>query len=49
MSSWLIATIGVVYFVIAIDLLIKGETGLGISFLGYSLGNVGLYLVTKQL
>ena len=49
MSAWLIATIGVVYFVIAMDLFIKGQTGLAISFLGYSLGNVGLYLVAKQI
>jgi len=49
MSAWLIATIGVVYFIIAIDLFIKGQTGLGISFLGYSLGNVGLYMVAKQI
>jgi hypothetical protein len=49
MSAWLIATIGVVYFIIAMDLFWKGQVGLGISFLGYSLGNVGLYMVAKQL
>jgi hypothetical protein len=48
MSAWLIAFIGIVYFIIAIDLLLKGNVGLSISFLGYSLGNVGLYIVTKQ-
>ena len=48
MSAWLIAIIGVVYFAIAVDLLIKGNIGLAISFLGYSLGNVGLYIVAKQ-
>lgn len=47
MSSWLIAVIGVVYFVIAVDLFLKGNTGLAISFLGYSLGNVGLCIVAK--
>ncbi len=49
MSAWLIAFIGIVYFIIGCDLLIKGQTGLGISFYGYCLGNVGLYLVTKNL
>ena len=44
MASWLIATIGVVYLVVAGDLFIKGQTGLGIAFLGYALGNVGLYM-----
>ena len=44
MASWLIATIGVVYLAVAADLLLKGQTGLGIAFLGYALGNVGLYM-----
>lgn len=44
MSKWLIAVIGVVYLYIGIELLIKGNKGLGIAFLGYSLGNVGLFL-----
>lgn len=48
MSAWLIAVIGVVYAVIAIDLFVKGNIGLGIAFVGYSLGNVGLYIVAKQ-
>jgi hypothetical protein len=47
MSSWLIATIGVVYLFVAVDLFIKGQVGLGIAFIGYALGNVGLYLVSK--
>ena len=44
MSAWLIAMVGVVYAVVAIDLIVKGNTGLGIAFVGYSLGNVGLYM-----
>lgn len=47
MSSWLIATIGVVYLVVAVDLFFKGQLGLSIAFIGYSLGNVGLYLAAK--
>jgi hypothetical protein len=42
MSAWLIAGIGVVYTLVCIDLLVKGNTGLGIAFLGYAIGNVGL-------
>lgn len=49
MSAWLIGVIGVVYFVIGCDLIAKGQIGLGISFYGYSLGNVGLFLVTRNL
>jgi len=44
MSSILIAIIGVVYTIVAVDLLHKGNTGLGIAFIGYALGNVGLYM-----
>jgi len=44
MSSWLIAIIGIAYFFIGVDLILTGKMGLGIAFLGYSLGNVGLYL-----
>jgi len=47
MSAWLIAIIGVVYAVVAIDLLRVGNLGLGIAFVGYSIGNVGLYLAAK--
>jgi len=44
MAAWLIACMGVVYLVVSIDLLMKGQTGLGIAFVGYALGNVGLTL-----
>lgn len=44
MASWLIAIIGVVYLIVAVNLLITGKTGLGIAFIGYALGNVGLYM-----
>jgi len=49
MSAWLIAIIGVVYAVVAADLLWRGNIGLGIAFVGYSLGNVGLYLAAKAV
>jgi len=47
MSSWLIALIGGVYLVVAFDLIRKGQIGLGIAFLGYALGNVGLYMEAR--
>lgn len=47
MSAPLIAIIGVAYLVVAGDLLIKGATGLGVAFLGYALGNVGLYIAAR--
>lgn len=44
MSAWLIAVIGIVYSLVSLDLLIKGNTGLGIAFFGYAIGNIGLYM-----
>jgi hypothetical protein len=49
MSAWLIATIGVVYTVIAVDLLLKGNTGLGLAFVGYAIGNIGLTMEAMKL
>jgi hypothetical protein len=46
-AAWLIAGIGVVYLVVALQLLLEGKVGLGVAFLGYSLGNVGLYIAAK--
>ena len=47
MAAWLIAGIGVVYLLVAIQLLVEGKIGLGVAFLGYALGNVGLYIAAK--
>lgn len=42
MSAYLIGFIGLVYAIVAADLLWKGNTGLGIAFIGYAIGNIGL-------
>jgi hypothetical protein len=47
MAAWLIAFIGVVYLVVAFQLLLEGKLGLGVAFLGYALGNVGLYIAAR--
>ena len=47
MASWLIGLIGGVYLVVSVQLFIDGKVGLGIAFLGYALGNVGLYIAAK--
>lgn len=47
MSTWLVAAMGFVYFVVACDQFIKGGVGAGIMFLGYAVGNVGLVLQVK--
>tara|TARA_R110000868_G_scaffold129813_2_gene339010 strand:+ start:78 stop:221 length:144 start_codon:yes stop_codon:yes gene_type:complete len=46
-STWLIAAMGFVYFIVAIDQFMKGGVGTGIMFVGYAIGNVGLILVAK--
>jgi hypothetical protein len=43
MSPFLIALVGVIYFCISINSFINGQIGLGISFLGYAIGSIGLY------
>jgi type IV secretory pathway TrbD component len=43
MSGWLIAGIGVVYFVVALDLFFnKRDPAFALAFIGYVIGNVGL-------
>jgi len=43
MAPWLIAIVGVIYFIIGIDLMRTGKGGLGFAFIGYAFANVGLY------
>ena len=47
MSTWLVALMGVVYFVVACEQFSKGGVGTGIMFLGYALGNVGLVMQVR--
>ena len=47
MSAALIAAVGVVYFVIAIDLYRSGQPGLALAFAGYAVSNIGLYLEAR--
>jgi hypothetical protein len=47
MAAWLIAGIGIVYLIVAVDLFVRGNWGLGIAFLGYAFANVGLYMSAK--
>jgi hypothetical protein len=47
MSATLITLVGLAYFGVAIDSFIKGEIGFGVAFLGYTIGNIGLFLQVK--
>jgi hypothetical protein len=45
MSSWLILFVGAIYLYVTLDAFWNERVGLGLTFLGYALGNVGLYWV----
>ena len=47
MSPFLIAVTGVIYIVIAADLVYHGKTGLAIAYMGYAFANFGLYLAAR--
>jgi hypothetical protein len=47
MAQWLIWTVGLVYLIVAIDLFNRGNVGLGLSFIGYFIGNIGLGMAAK--
>jgi hypothetical protein len=47
MSSWLVASVGIIYFLTAIDSFFKNNMGLGVAFLGYSIGCIGLWIQTR--
>jgi len=49
MNAYLIGFIGFVYSLVAINFFRDGQVGMGISFVGYALGNVGLVMVTLKL
>lgn len=48
MSAWLVLAVGAVYLVVAVELLIKQQLGMGVTFAGYALANVGLYVAMKS-
>ena len=47
MAPWLILAIGVVYCIVAVDLICAGKTGLSLAFVGYAIGNVGLWMAAR--
>jgi hypothetical protein len=45
MSRPLIALIGLIYAYVAVDMGVKGNLGMAILYVSYSLGNVGLWMM----
>jgi hypothetical protein len=47
MSSWLVAGVGIVYTLVAIDQTFKGNLPMGIMWGGYAFAQIGLWMMTK--
>jgi hypothetical protein len=47
MNAWLIALVGIIYAVIAVDSYRLGNTSLAIVFAGYAFSNVGLWMAAR--
>jgi len=48
MSAWLIIVTGLIYAYIAAEQGYKGNMGMAVCYIGYALGNVGLYLMATK-
>jgi len=47
MSAWLIGLVGLIYLFCSVEFFVKGNNGMGMAFLGYAIGNLGLLMVTR--
>ncbi len=47
MSSWLVACVGIVYTLVAIDQTFKGNLPMSIMWGGYAFAQIGLWMMTK--
>jgi hypothetical protein len=47
MSGWLTLSIAVVYLYAAAEHLWRGNHGFALMFLGFSIGNVGMYYASR--
>jgi hypothetical protein len=47
MSAPLLWLVTAIYAVVAIDLFLKGNPGMALAYIGYSVGNIGLIMAIK--
>jgi len=47
MSGTLIIITGIIYFAVACEQAAHGNTPMAITYMGYTIGNVGLWLLLK--
>jgi len=48
MSAWLLGVIALIYGVCAVDMFLKGDMAQGLAFCGWTLGQVGMILITLR-
>jgi hypothetical protein len=49
MSAWLIAFTGLIYIYVALEqYIVHKNIGMLITYIGYALGNVGLYIMASK-
>lgn len=49
MSGWLIGLVGLIYLGVAVSEYRGGNTGMALTFVGYSVANVGLIMAQARL
>jgi hypothetical protein len=47
MSEWLLWVVGLCYVGTAIDLYLRGNSGLALAFLSYAIANLGLIMAAR--
>lgn len=49
MSNSIILFVAILYAYTGVELSVKGQYGLGLTFLAYSISNIGLFLAAKGI
>ena len=49
MNAWLIGFIGIIYAIVAVKFFLQGQPAMGITYIGYAVGNIGLVMLALQL
>jgi hypothetical protein len=47
MSGWLIGIVTVIYVGVAVSFVLEGKPGMALTFLGYSVANVGIIWASR--
>lgn len=47
MSGWLISLTGAIYAYVSVEQYWRGNPGMAITYFGYSLSTIGLYLLAR--